>query len=233
MQFEGINLSADNLTKLVVEQLATGAYRGYNDLSPGDWLVRAWHALPSPTREQLAGAVNQALKHPSPPVRVEALRVLDMAPKMADPEVLLAIAESHFDLFRGLRRADDAVQVDRGRDFVQLTANVATGSSGSQFRHTMATDPVYGLHVLAALARLEPDWTVTHAADIVTSQLDADGTRLNILIFNFRQDWPRMQQLVHNLAQAPALHDRLRDAILNKIKDPQHQTALLAEIDRQ
>jgi hypothetical protein len=232
MQFEGVDLSANNLTKKVIEQLATGLHRGHDDSSPSDWLVRAWETIPSPKRAQLAEAVNEALTHSSPQVRTEALRTLDMAPKMADPNVLLGIAENQFELFRGLRRPNDAPQVDRGRDFVQLTASVATGASGSQFRHKMATDPDYGLHVLASLARLEPDWTVAHVADLVAPELDSDGTRLNILIFNFRQDLARLQQLVGNLATVPSLHGRLRDSIQSKIKDSQSQAILLAEIDK-
>jgi hypothetical protein len=79
---------------------------------------------------------------------------------------------------------------------------------------------------------LEPDWTVAHVADLVAPELDSDGTRLNILIFNFRQDLARLQQLVGNLATVPSLHGRLRDSIQSKIKDSQSQAILLAEIDK-
>jgi hypothetical protein len=52
------------------------------------------------------------------------------------------------------------------------------------------------------------------------------------LIFNFRQDLARLQQLVGNLATVPSLHGRLRDSIQSKIKDSQSQAILLAEIDK-
>lgn len=215
--------------QLIEEQLKTGVHREKMDTAPSDWVVRAWQALPKKEAGWVATAVHQSLLHDAPAVRVEALRTLDMAPKMVDAAFLLNVATHHFDLFRGLHRPGDSANTDRGRDLVQLTASVATGTPGNAFRHHLATDPTYGMHVLAALARLEPDWTAEHAADLANAQIDPDGTRLTILIFNLRHDPAHLQAFVRQLhAQEPGLNDRLRHTIRAKIRDPHLQAALLA-----
>jgi len=151
MEFTG------DLTRLVADQLATGRYRGREDSAPGDWLARAWHALPADERPRLTAAIHAALTHADPQVRVEAVRLLDGNPRMADPERLLDLVEQHWDLFKGLRSPLDPPGVDRGSDLVRLVADRASGSRGTHFRKNMSRDPVYGIHVLAALADEEPD----------------------------------------------------------------------------
>lgn len=151
--FEGIDFQAVDIPQLVQKQLAAGIYRGKWDNAPGDWLERAWQALPTEKAAQLAAAVHQALQSDSPDIRAEAVLTLDGCPQMADPAVLLNLAETQFDLFKGLRRSNDNPQTDRGRDFVQLTAGVTQGAGGRTFRRQMAQDPVYGMHVLASLTQ--------------------------------------------------------------------------------
>ena len=169
--FENIPFSGD-LTQLVADQLATGRHRGREDSAPGDWLARAWRSLPPSERTRLTAAIHEALTHADPQVRAEAVRLLDGNPRMADPQRLLEVVERHWDLFRGLRAPHDPPDVDRGRDLVQLVADRATGPRGSRFRQRMALDPVYGLHVLAALAEEEPDWTAAHIDELVAPALE-------------------------------------------------------------
>jgi hypothetical protein len=229
-QFGDANFSSqDETVKLIKTQLAEGIHRVREDTAPSDWVVRAWQALPQKEAGWVATAVHQSLLHDSPTVRAGALRTLDMAPQMVDAAFLLDVATNHFDLFRGLQRPGDSASTDRGRDLVQLTASVATGTSGNAFRHRLATDPTYGIHVLAALARLEPDWTAEHAADLANAQIDPDGTRLTILIFNLRHDAAHLQQFVRQLhAQELGLNGRLHHTIQAKIRDSRLQAALLA-----
>lgn len=229
MQFEGVDFSKVGVTQLVADQLATGNYRGREDGAPGDWLVRAWQALPEKEAEWVATAVNQALQNDSADIRAEAVRTLDICPQMADPASLLDLAETQFDLFRGLRRSTDGPQVDRGRDFVQLTASVADGERGRAFRRRTALDPVYGLHVLAVLVQKDADWVVAEADELFNVQIDPEGTRLTIAFFNLRQNSQLLAQLVKKLAQSqPPLHGRLQDTIRAKVRDEQQQRQLLA-----
>lgn len=228
MQFEGVDLSDMDLTELVINQLATGTHRAFADSSSGEWLVRAWQSLPPNGRTHLSAAVHQALQNDSPDIRVEALRTLDMCPQMADADTLLQLAQTRFDLFRGLRSRSDGMDVDRGRDFVQLTAHVATGSQGQAFRRQMALDPTYGMNVLASLVDEDVDWVLAHADELFNTTIDPDGVRLNIVFFNLRQNPPQLAQLVKQLAQAqPALHGRLRATIQSTIRDAPLQRQLL------
>jgi len=178
--FEGVEFTGD-LTQLVVEQLSTGKYRGREDGAPSDWLDRAWHALPAVERSRLSAAFNQALNHSNPNVRAEAVRLLDGNPRMADPQRLLDVVEHRWNLFKGLRGRGDSPTIDRGRDLAQLTEARATGSSGARFRQKMAPDPVYGIHVLAALAESDSTWAVDHIHELVAPALDPNGSRLRRL----------------------------------------------------
>ncbi len=227
-RFEGVDLNENNIESIVLEQLTTGKYRSKFDNAPGDWLIRAWKSISIPARRQIEAAVNQTLYHTDPAMRVEALATLDMATDMADPFVLVDLAENHFELFKGLQRESDPADKDRGRDFVRLTANVASDTHGDPFRHKMALDATYGSSVLAALARLEPHWTAEHASELVAKQLDPDGNRLNILIFNLRNNPQNLKAFVQNLAKQPDMNGRLRTTIQAKIRDEQLQQELLA-----
>ncbi len=226
--FEDVDLSSD-LTRLVADQLATSKYRGREDSAPGDWLARAWHALPAAERPRLTAAIHAALTHANPQVRAEAVRLLDGNPRMADPQQLLDLVERRWDLFKGLRGPLDPPSVDRGRDLVQLVADHASGSRGTHFRQTLARDPVYGLHVLAALADEEPDWAAEHIHELVLPALDPQGTRLTILVYNLQRHPEALRQAVGNLvARQPAIQARLKETLQAEITDPALRQALLA-----
>jgi hypothetical protein len=225
--FEGVELTGD-LTRRVADQLATGRHRGPGDSAPGDWLARAWRSLPPSERARLTAAVHEALTHPDPQVRAEAVRLLDGNPRMADPQRLLEVVEGHWDLFRGLRASHDPPGVDRGRELVQLVADRATGPRGSRFRQRMARDPVYGLHVLAALAEEEPAWTAAHIDELVSPGLDPDGTRLKILLSNLQQRPEALRRAVANLVdRQPALRAPLAEAVRAKVRSSALRSELL------
>jgi len=218
--FETIPLTGD-LTQLVADQLATGMYRGREDSAPGDWLARAWHALPAAERPRLTAAIHAALTHVNPQVRAEAVRLLDGNPRMADPQRLLDLVERRWDLFKGLRGPLDPPSVDRGRDLVQLVADRASGSRGTHFRQTLAHDPVYGLHVLAALADEEPDWAAAHIHELVTPALDPEGTRLTVLVYNLQRRPAALRQAVVNLAaRQPEIKARLAATLQAEVASP-------------
>lgn len=227
LTFEGVDFESD-VMHLVQVQLNNGIYRGKLDDASGDWLIRAWQALPQKEAQTMATAVNQCLINDSPDIRAEAVRTLDMCPEMADPTILLDLAKNRFELFRGLRRSSDSPQVDRGRDFVQLTASLASGDRGRDFRRQMAKDPVYGMNVLAALTQDDADWVVSHANELLNAQIDPDNSRLNIVIFNLRKKPQQLTQLVTNLAIQKGNNGRLQSTIQAKIRDPQLQATLLA-----
>ena len=225
--FETIPLTGD-LTQLVADQLATGKYRGREDSAPGDWLARAWHALPAAERPRLTAAIHAALTHANPQVRAEAVRLLDGNPRMADPQCLLDLVERRWDLFRGLRGPLDPPSVDRGRDLVQLVADRASGARGTHFRQTLARDPVYGLHVLAALADEEPDWAAEHIHELVTPTLDPRGTRLTVLVYNLQRRPAVLRRAVANLAaRQPEIKARLAETIRAQVSAAALQAELL------
>jgi hypothetical protein len=225
--FEKVSFNGD-LIQLVTEQLATGKYRGREDSAPGDWLARAWHALPRTERSHLTAAIHQVLTHSNPQVRAEAVRLLNGNRCMADPQRLLNLVEQHWDLFRGLRGPQDAPGIDRGCDLVQLVADRVRGSHGAYFRQTMALDPVYGIHVLAALAEEDTVWTAEHIHELVTPELDPNGSRLNVLVYNLQQ-WPEaMQNALANLAgRQPALKERLAQVIRSEVRSSELRNELL------
>jgi len=227
ISFEGMEFTGD-LTRLVADQLATGRYRGREDSAPGDWLARAWHALPADERPRLTAAIHAALTHADPQVRVEAVRLLDGNPRMADPERLLDLVEQHWDLFKGLRSPLDPPGVDRGSDLVRLVADRASGSRGTHFRKNMSRDPVYGIHVLAALADEEPEWAAEHIHELVTPALDPHGMRLKVLVYNLRRRPAVLRKAVTVLAaRQPACKARLTETIRAQVGAAALQAELL------
>ena len=229
--FEGVEFTGD-LYPLVVEQLAAGRYRGREDSAPGDWLDRAWHALPPAVQTRLTAAIHQALTHSDPEVRAEAVRLLDGNPGMADPQRLLDLAEYHWDLFRGLRGPLDAPHVDRGRALLQLAAHHASGPRGARFRQTIALDPEYGICVLAALAENEPDWAAEHIHELVAPELDPNGARLTVLVYNLQQRPETLRQAVSNLAtRLPELQARLAQTIRAEVRSAARRKSLLRQLD--
>ena len=228
--FENISFTGD-LTQLVTEQLATGKYRGREDNAPSDWLARAWHALPRKERSQLTTAIHQALTHSNPQVRAEAIRLLDGNRRIADPQRLLSLVERHWDLFKGLRGPGDAPSIDRGRDLVQLVADRVSGSRGAHFRQMMARDPVYGIHVLAALAEEDSVWTAEHIHELVTPALDPNGSRLSVLVYNLQQRPEVLRHAVTNLAdRQPSLKGKLAQVIRSEVRSSNLQNELLQNL---
>lgn len=220
-----------NTEALVVKQLAEGTYRHAGDSAPSDWVARVWQDLPSKEAGWVAMAVHNALLHETPTIRAEALRTLDIAPKMANGYFLLDVVQNHFDLFRGLQRKGDSPNADRGRDLVLLTAGVVSGELAHDFRRTMATDPDYGLHVLASLTQKDVDWVVENGAKLVNDQLDPTGVRLGVILFNLRKDEKRLTQLVKNIGGSGVVDNgRLTTTIQNKIKDKTLQDKLLVAL---
>ncbi len=228
--FEGVEFTGD-LTQLVVEQLATGKYRGREDSAPGDWLDRAWHALPAAERSGLTSAIHKALTHSNPDVRAETVRLLDGNPRMADPQRLLEAFEQHWNLFKGLHGKNDSPGADRGRDLVQLTAARAEGTRGAHFRQKMAIDPVYGIHVLASLAEKEPAWAVEHIHELVTPELDPNGARLTVLVYNLQQRPEALRSAVANLtSRQPALKAQLEKTIRAEVSPADLKAELLQQL---
>ena len=227
--FDGVDFSGD-LAQLVFDQLAKGMHRGREDSAPGDWLDRAWHALPPAERSPLTAAVHQALTHPNPAVRSEAVRLLDGNPSMANPTCLLELVEQHWDLFKGLRGPLDSPEVDRGHAMAQLTAHHAAGPRGELFRQTMARDPVYGENVLAALAYEETSWVIEHIHELVTPELDPNDVRLNVLVFNLQQQPAMLRRAVANLLdRQPNLRERLAQVIRASVRSRRLRANLLRQ----
>lgn len=227
--FDGVDFSGD-LAQLVFDQLATGMHRGREDSAPGDWLDRAWHALTAAERPPLTAAIHQALTHPNPEVRSEAVRLLDGNPSMADPATLLDLVEQHWDLFRGLRGPLDAPEVDRGHAMAQLAAHHGAGPRGERFRQAMARDPVYGVNVLAALAEEETAWAVEHIHELVNPELDPTGVRLNVLVFNLQRQPAMLRRAVANLLdRQPNLRERLGQVIRACVRSRRLRAALLRQ----
>lgn len=56
-RFEGVDLNENDIEAVVLEQLATGKYRGNFDNAPGDWLIRGWKSISVPGRRQMETAV--------------------------------------------------------------------------------------------------------------------------------------------------------------------------------
>ena len=227
-QFENVAFNSSPTTKqLITDQLERGLHRGRGDSAASDWVVRAWQALPAKEAGWVADAVHDALTHPDPTVRAEAVRALQIAPRMADPDSLLNLAQNQMHLFRGLRRDEDSPNKDRGSDFVQLVASVAEGAKGRAFRRQMARDRQYGLHVLAALTQDEPEWVVAQSAVLLNPTIDPDGTRLNVVLFNLRHDPDRLQQLVTQLHREGVVgRERLLSAVRAKLRPSLQQTLL-------
>ena len=224
--------SESGISNLLIKQLAEGTYRNRGDSAPSDWVARAWKDLPQKEAGWVTTAVHDALLHEDPTVRSEALRTLDVAPKMADGGFLLDVVHNHFDLFRGLQRVGDSVDADCGRDLVMLTAGVLSGQKGRDFRRHMATDPDYGLQVLATLTRDDGDWVVEHSPQLVNDTLDPNEVRLGVILFNLRKDEMRLIQLVRRLVMGGGIVDngRLAATIQNKIPNQALQNKLLAEL---
>lgn len=220
-----------NVNQLVLEQFATGKHRGPSDTAPSDWVVRAWQALPAQAASWVASAVHNALLDTSPVVRAEALRTLDLAPKMMDVSFLLDVVQNHFDLFRGLKRSGDSANTDRGRDLVQLVAGGATGQHGRLFRRQMAIDPNYGIYVLAMLTREDADWVIQNSSQLVNQKIDSGGKRLEIILFNLRKNETQLKQFVKVLIENNLVdNSHLTRAIQTKIRDTSLQHKLLSEI---
>jgi hypothetical protein len=232
--FEGVDLGLTvDLDQLVAIQLSKGQYSGEQDQSPSDWLIRAWGKLSPEGQDCLSSSVHRVLLHESPTVRAEAVRTLDVCSHMAQPQLLLYLAEHHFDLFRGVRRAEDPPDMDRGSDFVQLVCAVAGGAEGSRFRREMAFDPTYGGDVLPSLVRHEPDWVVDHIARLVHLDLDPLGFRLQLLLSRLQGNTDRLRRVVANLAgKGPALRARLRMLLRRQIHCPELYAELLALMEQ-
>ncbi len=228
--FEGVDFTGD-LYLLVVEQLAAGRYRGREDSAPGDWIDRAWRALPPAVQAQLTAAIHQALTHPDPEVRAGAVRLLDGNPRIADPQRLLDLAENHWELFRGLRGPLDPPDVDRGRALLQLAAHHASGLRGAQFRQRMALDPEYGICVLAALAENEPAWAAEHIHELAAPELDPHGARLTVLVYNLQRRPETLRQAAARLAgRYPGLMARLAQTIRAEVRSAALKKSLLRKI---
>jgi hypothetical protein len=229
-KFDGVDFNGD-LTQLVFDQLATGMYRGREDSAPGDWLDRAWHALPAAEQPLLTAAIHRALAHPNPEVRSEAVRLLDGNPSMANPEYLLDLVERQWDLFKGLRGPLDPPGIDRGHAMAQLAAHLATGPRGVHFRQTMARDLVYGMDVLAALAENETAWAVEHIHELVAPELDPSGTRLNVLVVNLQRRPALLRRAVANLvARQPNIQARLAQVISESVNSARLRAQLLRQL---
>lgn len=230
----GSNLFTTNIntSKTIEEQLRTGLYRDKFDTGPSDWIVRIWQSLPQKEAGWVTEAVHQALQHELPEVRINAIATLSSCPQMAQAEILLNLAETQFELFKGLRRTTDNEQVDKGRDFVQLVASLATGSRGREFRRRVSLDPIYGLHVLASLTQQDGDWVIDNASILVNQQIDPNQTRLQIILFNFRKDEKRLTQFIEKVKELHLIpQDALIKAIKAKIKDTQLQNKLVGKLN--
>lgn len=225
-KYDDIELNV-HVDELVVEQLKTGRYRDRYDSGPSDWLVRAWQNISPTGQQRLSEAIHRALLHESLEVRLGALSALDMCTDMVIPDIILEVATQHGHLFCGARYKSDPVTVDRGRDLFRITAAVARGKEGTDFRHKMAKDPNYGVSVLASLAYQEPDWAAEHIHELVTPALDPQGTRLTVLVYNLQCRPAVLRRAVTNLAaRQPDSKARLEETIRTQVS----AAALRAEL---
>lgn len=230
--FEGVNLGSQiNIEHLVFKQLQYGTHRGKQDGSPGDWLIRAFYELPSEVQKRISDAVNKALCHSSSDIRVEALRVLSICPEMIQSNFLLELMQNQFELFKGLRRSTESIDIDRGHDFVKLLASQLQGNEAKIFRHHMVFDPTYGESVMASLVKREPDWILEHITELVEPNLDLMGRRLKTVIFRLglRQDKSRLRILVEKLAKKlPQLRKTIESLLEEYITDKQLRKELMS-----
>ncbi len=230
-EVEGVRLGPD-WDEQVASQLRFGLHRDKWDSGPGDWLIRAWKALPPAGRERLSDAVHGALLHAEPEVRLGALGTLDMCSKMGQPDKLLKIVTEHFELFRGLRGQNDPPDRDRGRTLVRLTGALVKRDRGRAFRRSMAYDPVYGTDVLAAQARSDPEWLLDHLRELLDPALDPRGHRLDVLVFNFRTSASRLRRLLEELSDRDRWPAELCANVLREhVRDQDLLRELLAVLD--
>ncbi len=226
-KYDDIELNV-NVDDLVVEQLKTGRYRDRYDSGPSDWLVRAWQNISPAGQQRLSEAIHRALLHESLEVRLGALSALDMCTDMIIPDMILEVATQHRHLFCGARYQGDPLTVDRGRDLLRITAAVAKGKPGRDFRRKMVKDPHYGVSVLASLAYQEPDWAAEHIHELVTPALDPHGTRLTMLVYNLQHRPDVLRRAVANLAaRQPDSKARLAETIRTQVSEASLKAELL------
>lgn len=223
---EGVDVAGPGeVAALVENQLRLGSVWGdANDAGKDAGATRAYRAARGTQLEApFADALHELTERADPEISSEAVSVLGTFPDNVDvPRLMRPLEAGRFD---GVPTSGPNADLPDLRWAVLrvIAAAAPTDPPTREFLRDAATDPHYGWWVLAAVARDDPQWVASHAAEVAKG----GATAVSVALRNLSADRDR-ERFVRVLSNNPVTQDAVRHAIETTVVDGAEKTHLLA-----